>query len=96
MTHLPLALILLAVTIIMAMFSFSQNKRMRWTFDDNRRRIGDVNATLFDSLSGICIVQSFTNEDYERQKFKSFNDAFPASKSDNYHVMADLPKELYR
>lgn len=87
MIHLPLALILLFVTVIMALFSFSQNKRMRRTFDDNRRRIGDVNATVLDSLSGIRIVQSFTNESYEKEKFKHSNDAFLDSKRDNYHAM---------
>ena len=37
---------------------------------DNRRKIGDVNASLQDTLSGIRVVQSFANEDIEHNKFK--------------------------
>ena len=35
---------------------------------DNRRKIGDVNASLQDTLAGIRVVQSFTNEEIERKK----------------------------
>lgn len=82
-----LALILLAVVLLMIFFSASQNRRMQATFLDNRRKIGDVNASLQDSLSGIRIVQSFANEEIERQKFHKGNDAFLSSKKDNYHAM---------
>ena len=58
-----LALILLVTTAVMAYFCVKQNKRMRATFRENRRKIGDINATLKDSLSGIRVVQAFANED---------------------------------
>ena len=54
---------------------------------ENRRKIGDVNASLQDTLSGIRVVQSFANEDIERKKFKKSNEAFLVSKRDNYHCM---------
>ena len=38
----PLALLLFIVTLIMLIFSYTQNKSMRATFMDNRRKIGDV------------------------------------------------------
>lgn len=37
---------------------------------DNRRKIGDVNASLQDTLAGIRVVQSFANETVECEKFK--------------------------
>ena len=83
----PLALILFLVTMVMLIFSYFQNKKMQETFMDNRRKIGDVNASLQDSLAGIRIVQSFTNEDLEKEKFAQSNDAFLASKKSNYYVM---------
>lgn len=43
---------------------------MQTTFMENRRKIGDVNASLQDTLSGIRVVQSFANEDIEHNKFK--------------------------
>lgn len=85
--YLPLALVLLAVTIFMLVFSLFQNRKMHATFMDNRRKIGDINASLQDSLGGIKVVQSFTNEDLEREKFSKSNEAFLASKKRNYHAM---------
>lgn len=82
-----LALILICVVLIMIYFSASQNKRMQATFMDNRKKIGTINATLQDSLAGIRIVQSFANEDIEREKFHEGNEGFLLSKRDNYHAM---------
>lgn len=82
-----LALILLLVVLLMIFFSASQNRRMQATFLDNRKKIGDVNASLQDSLAGIRIVQSFANEEIEREKFHRGNEAFLSSKQDNYHAM---------
>lgn len=82
-----LALILAAVVIFMILFSAKQNQRMQATFLDNRRKIGDINATLQDSLAGIRIVQSFANEGIEREKFHKGNEGFLVSKKDNYRAM---------
>lgn len=82
-----LAFILAAVVIFMILFSAKQNQRMQATFLDNRRKIGDINATLQDSLSGIRIVQSFANEGIEREKFHKGNEGFLVSKKDNYRAM---------
>ena len=82
-----LALPLIILVIVMFIFSFRQNAKMQETFMENRRKIGDVNASLQDTLSGIRVVQSFANEDIERAKFKKSNEAFLVSKRDNYHCM---------
>ena len=86
--HKKLALLLLAVVAVMFVVSLKQNRRMQATFMDNRRRIGDINASLQDSLSGIRIVQAFTNERVEREKFAHGNEAFLRSKRNNYRAMA--------
>ena len=75
-----LALPLILLVIVMFVFSFRQNAKMQETFMENRRKIGDVNASLQDTLSGIRVVQSFANEDIERAKFKKSNEAFLVSK----------------
>ena len=85
-----LALPLILLVIVMFMFSFRQNAKMQETFMENRRKIGDVNASLQDTLSGIRVVQSFANEDIERAKFKKSNEAFLVSKRDNYHCMGSF------
>ena len=85
-----LALPLILLVIVMFVFSFRQNAKMQETFMENRRKIGDVNASLQDTLSGIRVVQSFANEDIERAKFKKSNEAFLVSKRDNYHYMGSF------
>ena len=85
-----LALPLIILVIVMFVFSFRQNAKMQETFMENRRKIGDVNASLQDTLSGIRVVQSFANEDIERAKFKKSNEAFLVSKRDNYHCMGSF------
>lgn len=87
MIQWKLALILSAVVLLMIFFSALQNKRMQATFLDNRKKIGNINATLQDSLAGIRIVQSFANEDIEREKFHQGNEGFLLSKRDNYKAM---------
>ena len=85
-----LALPLIVLVICMFLFSFRQNSRMQETFMENRRKIGDVNASLQDTLSGIRVVQSFTNEEIERDKFRKSNHAFLLSKRDNYNCMGSF------
>ena len=83
---LPLAIIVLCMFV----FSIRQNKKMQETFMDNRRKIGDVNASLQDTLAGIRVVQSFTNEEIERKKFQKSNHAFLLSKKENYHCIGSF------
>ena len=85
-----LAFPLIILVIVMFWFSFKQNARMQTTFMENRRKIGDVNASLQDTLSGIRVVQSFANEDIEREKFRVGNEAFLDSKRDNYRAMGSF------
>ncbi len=85
--HVPMTLILLAVTCGMVVFSLTQNRRMRRIFLDNRKKIATVNARVQDSLAGIRVVKSFANEEIERDKFNDSNQAFLDSKVESYKIM---------
>lgn len=85
-----LALPLAALVLCMFFFTVRQNARMQETFMENRRKIGDVNSSLQDTLAGIRVVQSFANEDIEREKFRRSNHAFLLSKRDNYSFMGNF------
>lgn len=85
-----LAIPMVVLVFLMFLFSMSQNTRMQATFMENRRKIGDVNASLQDTLSGIRVVQAFANEDVERNKFKKSNHAFLISKKNNYSCMGNF------
>ena len=85
-----LAIPMAVLVVCMFVFSLSQNQRMQLTFMDNRRKIGDVNASLQDTLAGIRVVQSFANEDVERNKFQKSNHGFLLSKDANYKCMGSF------
>lgn len=85
-----LAIPLLVLVVFMLVFSYGQNKRMQATFMDNRRKIGDVNSSLQDTLAGIRVVQSFANEEIEREKFMESNHGFLLSKKANYQCMGSF------
>ena len=84
----PMTLCLVAVVACMAVFSVSQNRRMRATFSDNRKKIAGINSSLQDTLGGIRVVKSFTGEEIEQKKFDRSNLAFLDSKKANYRQMA--------
>lgn len=85
-----LAIPLFIIVIVMVIFSSIQSKKMHATFLDNRKKIGDINARLQDTLSGIRVVQSFANEEIEKKKFAASNENFLVSKKENYRCMGSF------
>lgn len=85
-----LAIPMLVLVVVMLIFSYGQNRKMQETFMDNRRKIGDINSSLQDTLSGIRVVQSFANERIEQEKFNKSNEGFLVSKDANYRCMGSF------
>lgn len=82
--NVPLTLLILLFVPIMAAYAFYFNRKMNAALRISRQRIGDVNAQVEDTLSGIRVVKSFTNEAIETRKFARENRRFLASRSDGY------------
>jgi len=74
--NIPLTLITFTIIPFMIYFAMYYNSKMRRTFRKVRESLADVNARLEDSISGIRVVKSFTNEEYENIKFDEGNDYF--------------------
>lgn len=85
--NLKMTLILLAVTIVMFIYCWNKNIKMRSVFMDNRKKIAVVNSRVQDTLSGIRVVKSFANEEIEHNKFKDCNLKFLDSKKSSYLMM---------
>ena len=85
-----LTLLLLAVTVIMGGFTFYQNRKLRRVFTDNRKKIAEINSEVMDSLAGIRVVKSFSNEEFENRKFERCNNRFLDSKKDSYRALGLL------
>ena len=90
MINRMLAVPMLILVVLMLVFSYGQNKKMQETFMDNRRKIGDINSSLQDTLAGIRVVQSFANERIEQEKFNQSNENFLISKDANYRCMGSF------
>lgn len=83
----PLTLIVFAVIPPMLLILFYFNRRMQAGFRAQRREIGELNATVEDSLLGVRVVRSFANEALEEEKFESGNSRFLKIKAKNYKYM---------
>ncbi len=80
----PLTLIVFGFLPIMAIYAFHYNRKMNTAMRASRDRIGDINAQVEDTLSGIKVVNSFTNEGVERGKFAFLNERFVESRKAGY------------
>ena len=73
---------------VMAGYTYYFNKRMNIALRTSKDRIGDINAQVEDTLSGIRVVQSFANEEIEKKKFARENNRFLDSRRDVYQSEA--------
>ncbi len=85
-----LTLLIFPLVPVMIWFAVSKNRRMQETFRDVRLKVADINARVEDSISGVRVVKSFTNEGYEKQKFERDNRNFRHSKQRSFRVMAEF------
>lgn len=74
--NVQLTLIVFTVVPMLVIFAVYYNNKMRRTFRQMREKLSDINAGLEDSISGVRVVKSFTNEAYEEKKFDRGNDNF--------------------
>jgi len=74
--NLELTLIVFLFLPPMLAFALYSSHKMRQALRLMRSRIGDVNAQVEDTLAGIRVVQSFSNQAQEQQKFDAQNRRF--------------------
>jgi ATP-binding cassette subfamily B protein len=83
-----LTLMVMGFLAAMLPFSLYFNRRMNWALRRSKDRIGDINERVEDSLAGVRVVKSFTNEGLESSRFARHNDGFLESRSDGYRSEA--------
>ncbi|WP_018249922.1 ABC transporter ATP-binding protein [Orenia marismortui] len=88
--NLKLALLTFIMIPIMILFSFKLGKRMHQHFKTNKERLGILNSEIEDSLSGIRVVKSFTNEEVVKKKFNRVNNNYCNSRETTMKTMADF------
>ena len=83
-----LTLVVFACVPLMGVVSVKLNQKLRARFREQRFQIGELNATIEDSLLGQRVVKAFAAEDLEREKFEQGNRAFEDIKTKGYYAMA--------
>lgn len=86
--NIPLTLIVFAFLPFMAIYAFYFNNKMNQALRASKDRIGDINAQAEDTLAGMRVVQAFTNEQIEQQKFVHENNRFLESRREGYRSEA--------
>ncbi len=85
---------MLVIPVLVWIISFC-NMRMQRAWRRMYEKIADINARVEDSVSGIRVVQAFTNERYEMERFQENNKKFRQAKLEGYKVMAITHSSIY-
>lgn len=79
-----LTLIVFIFVPLMVIYTLYFNRKMNVALGRSKARIADVNTQVEDSLAGIRVVKSFTNEAIENEKFARENEGFLQSRGAGY------------
>jgi ATP-binding cassette, subfamily B, bacterial len=93
--NVKLALITMIIVPFLIWLITYTNLKMNAAWKNMYSDIADVNARVEDSVSGIRVVQSFTNEDYEIKRFTTNNRKFRQAKLTAYKVMSFSASSIY-
>ncbi len=88
--NLPLTILIFILIPILVWFSMKQRIRLSDAFMETRTTVGEVNANLENSISGIRVSKAFNNDEYEVEKFQEGNETFGVAREKAYKVMADF------
>lgn len=86
--NIPLTLTVFVFLPLIFIITKYFNKRMRATMQEQRVQVGEINSQAEDTLSGIRLVKSFTNENAEIEKFARRNNRYLKIKSKTYFQLA--------
>ncbi|MFV0379828.1 MAG: ABC transporter ATP-binding protein [Anaerorhabdus sp.] len=89
-----LTLMVFSLLPFMAIFSYFCGKRMHKFFKLTKKKMAGIHMNLEDNLSGIRVVQSFSNEDNEIERFSKTVDNFVLSKRKSYLAMTQFHSGL--
>lgn len=93
--NMALALVTICIIPFLTWLIIFCNLKMNKAWDTMYEDIGEVNARVEDSVSGVRVVQSFTNEAYEIARFKTNNRKFRKAKLSAYFVMSYTNSGIY-
>ena len=92
MARVNIWLTLIIFASMPALIAFAMWKRVKMSkaFAEMREQVGEVNATLENSISGIRVSKAFNNSEYELDHFRKNNDKFVEARRLSYKAMAEF------
>ncbi|GIN22260.1 ABC transporter ATP-binding protein [Siminovitchia fordii] len=93
--NMKLALVTIFIVPFLVWVITFCNVRMNRAWGQMYTKIADINARVEDSVSGARVVQSFTNEQFEQERFDKNNKNFRKAKLAAYKVMAFTTSNIY-
>ncbi len=88
--NLPLTLISFALIPLLVFFAVKMRRRMSNSFRRAREEVGEINANLENSISGIRVSKAFSNAKHEQNKFAQSNAKFIVAREHAYRVMGEF------
>ena len=88
--NLPLSLIVFSAVPLLLIVAMKLRLKMEDAFMETRVTIGEVNATIENSISGIRVSKAFSNKENEIEKFEKNNSRFQEARRKAYKVMAEF------
>jgi len=90
-----LALIAVIMVPFLTWLVTFSNVKMNNAWKTMYGKIADVNGRVEDSVSGVRVVKSFTNEAFEIERFQEQNSFFRSAKLYAYKIMAGTHSSIY-
>src|SRR5699024_12465256 len=93
--NVKLTLVIIMIVPYIIIFMTYSNIQMRKAWLSMYENIAEVNARVEDAVAGARVVQTFTNESYEMDRFVKNNRIYHTSKLGAYKIMAFVTSNIY-
>ena len=88
--NIRLTLVIFLSMPFLIWFAMYKRLKLAKSFAVMREQVGEVNAALENSISGIRVSKAFDNAEYELRHFRENNDRFVESRKAAYKAMAEF------
>ncbi len=85
--NLQLTIIVFCLLPIIVFFTVKMRRNMHDAFLKTREKVGEINASLENSISGIRVSRAYNCSEHEEKKFQKYNDEFQLARAAAYKVM---------
>ncbi|MDR2095066.1 MAG: ABC transporter ATP-binding protein/permease [Treponema sp.] len=94
MIRWEMALVLAVVVPVMIVFTIRSRKNMSQASRRVKEKTAEIIANLESSISGVRVAKAFTNESYEKHKFRGGNENYKSARKKYYRSMAGFHSRM--